>query len=60
LRGRGAERQRNSFNFIEVTRLQVRVTSHVYSETSGSFTPALSKEWPRDLFSISHANKPGA
>ncbi|HEY7911645.1 MAG TPA: metallophosphoesterase [Blastocatellia bacterium] len=60
LRGRGAERQRNSFNFIEVTRQQVRVTSHLYCEASGSFTPALSKQWPRDLFSLARADTPGA
>jgi hypothetical protein len=60
LRGRGAERQRNSFNFIEVTRHQIRVTSHLYCEASRSFTPALSKQWPRDLFSIAPADDWGA
>lgn len=55
LRGRGAERERNSFNLIEVTREQVRVVSHLYSEESGSFIASHSREWPRNLFSTAHA-----
>src|SRR5215216_2488457 len=47
LRGRGSERLKNSFNLIQVTKQDIRVTSYVYSNEHSSFKAEKSWEWPR-------------
>jgi predicted phosphodiesterase len=47
LRGRGSERLKNSFNLIQVTDQEIRVTSYVYSDEHANFKAAKSWEWPR-------------
>ncbi|HVF90297.1 MAG TPA: metallophosphoesterase [Blastocatellia bacterium] len=40
LRGRGHERLKNSFNWIDVSDLQIRVTPYTYSDHAGRFVPS--------------------
>ncbi|HYP25236.1 MAG TPA: metallophosphoesterase family protein [Blastocatellia bacterium] len=40
LRGRGHERLKNSFNWIDVSARQIRVTHYVYSDQAGRFRPS--------------------
>jgi predicted phosphodiesterase len=47
LRGRGSERLKNSFNLIQVTEQEVRVTSYVYSDEQANFKADKSWDWPR-------------
>jgi len=47
LRGRGSERLKNSFNLIEVTEQEIKVTGYIYSDAAAGFLPANTQIWPR-------------
>jgi 3',5'-cyclic AMP phosphodiesterase CpdA len=47
LRGRGSEMLKNSFNLIQVSDQEIRVTSYVYSSEHANFKAAKSWDWPR-------------
>ena len=49
LRGRGGERLKNSFNLIEVSEQEIKVTHYIYSEAASSFLPATTRTWPHEL-----------
>jgi predicted phosphodiesterase len=52
LRGRGSEQLKNSFNLIQVTKQEVRVTSYIYSNEHANFKAAKSWEWPRQHLTL--------
>jgi 3',5'-cyclic AMP phosphodiesterase CpdA len=47
LRGRARERQKNSFNVIEVTGSEIRVTHYLFFHESGGFRPIGEHAFPR-------------
>jgi predicted phosphodiesterase len=47
LRGRGSERLKNSFNFIEVGGQEIKVTGYLYSNDAANFLPSNVQIWPR-------------
>jgi 3',5'-cyclic AMP phosphodiesterase CpdA len=47
LRGRGNERLKNSFNLVEVSQSEIKVTSYVYSDGASSFLPSNAQAWAR-------------
>jgi hypothetical protein len=46
-RGRGAERNRNSFNLICVDRTAIRITPHLYFDDLDAFAPISQHLYPR-------------
>jgi 3',5'-cyclic AMP phosphodiesterase CpdA len=47
LRGRGEEVMKNSFNLIEVTRPEIRVTHYIYSDSKSQFVASTVHTWQR-------------
>ncbi|MGA9771629.1 MAG: metallophosphoesterase family protein [Blastocatellia bacterium] len=46
LRGRGSERLKNSFNLVELSSHEIKVTSYIFSDEASSFLPTMTKIWP--------------